>query len=437
MNGTFSTKKLIIAGISIMAISIGGFLTWSMTMPLSSASVAKGNLVVESKRKQIQHLQGGWVKQIFVKDGEKVAVGQLLVELSDAKSESDYRRYLYRSYSLLAQKARLNALLSQSQQVVWPKELTNLQDQTLIVSPILRSENVQFEQGMLRRQLIQSLYEQKLTLYREKIQGNQFQMKAITSQRDLIYQEIEMTKGLVAKGYVSKTRMLELQRHYARIEAELAEIKVTIDVSKRELESLHKTFESQLLELERDYSGQLKSVNDELRDIAQVLSQVEDVRSRIQIRSEFAGRVVGLNISSVGGVVKPGQVLMEIVPESDELIVEAIVPPKDIDIVRAGQHARVRLTAYSAREVPPVLGEVIDVSADRVLNAGDTAKSEHGYLVKIRFNKEDLASLQATQGIELYPGMLTDVLILVEERTLWDYLIGPITSGVSQAMRES
>ena len=437
MESEFSTRKLIILGSAILLVTVGGFLFWSMTMSLSSASVAHGNLVVESKRKQIQHLQGGWVKEVLVKDGQQVEVGQVLLELSDTKSESDYKRYLYRNFSLVAQKARLEALLNESEEPKWPEVLVNEQQDSLIVMPIVNSERVQFEQGLLRKQLIDSLYNQKSTLYKEKIQGNQFQKKAVASQRDLIKQEIDMTKGLVAKGYVSKTRMLELRRHLARIEGELAEINVTIDVTKRELETLEQSYKSQLLDLKRDYAQQLKSVNDEVRDVKQVMNTLEDVRSRIQIRSEFKGRVVGLNISSVGGVVRPGQVLMEIVPDSDELIVEAIVPPRDIDIVRSGQDARIRLTAYSARQVPPVLGEVIHVSADRVVKGGDADEKDQGYLVKIRFDRDDLQSLQAENHIELYPGMLTEVLILVEERTLWDYLIGPLTSGMAKAMREA
>ena len=189
--------------------------------------------------------------------------------------------------------------------------------------------------------------------------------------------------------------------------------------------------------LKRDYSTQLKALDDEIRDVEQIMSSVRDVRERIQIRSEFAGRVVGLNISSVGGVVKAGQVLMEIVPESDALIVEAVVSPKDIDIVRSGQKARVRLTAYSTREVPPVLGEVINVSADRIIHGGQSDDADKGYLVKVRFDADDLVELQKSQDIELYPGMLADVLILVEERTLWDYLVDPLMSGMDKAMRES
>ena len=269
-------------------------------------------------------------------------------------------------------------------------------------------------------------------MFEEKIKGSGFQKRAIESQRDLLKQEIEMTKILVNKGYVAKTRMLELKRHHARIEAELAEVKVIIDVAKRELETLHQTYLSQSLDLKREYVQTLKMVNEELTDIVELMAIAEDVKSHIQIKSEFTGRVVGLNISSVGGVVQPGQVLMEIVPVSDELIVEAVIPPKDIDVVRLGQRARVRLTAYNSRTTPPVVGEVIHVSADRVKSTNNDSQHQ-GYLVKVRFDKE---SLSLIKGVELYPGMLTEVLILVEERTLWDYLVGPLINSMSRAMRE-
>lgn len=431
----FSTRKLIVAGLSILFVTVGGFLIWAMNMPLSSASVAQGSLVVESKRKQIQHLQGGWVKQVFVREGQTVEVGQALIELSDTKAEADYRRYLYRSYSLLAQQARLNSLTNGDANIVWPEALTAEQDE-LVISALLRSENVQFEQALLRVQLLEGQYQQRMALYNEKIKGNQFQKRAIATQGDLVQQEVTMTKGLVDKGYVSKTRMLELLRHQARIDAELAEISLSVDVASRELEALHQTYQNQLLEIKRDHSVQLKGVNDELRDVQQLIKTALDIRERILIRSEFAGQVVGMNITSIGGVIKPGQVLMEIVPESDELIVEAIVSPKDIDVVRPGLDARVRLTAYSARNTPPVVGEVLHVSADRVSQGGEDSAATQGYLVTIRFHASSVENLIQHHNVELYPGMLTEVLILGEERTLWDYLVSPILSGLNRAMRE-
>lgn len=434
MENLFSTKRLIILGTLVSIFTVGGFLWWSMNMALSSASVAQGSLVVESKRKQIQHLQGGWVKQVFVKEGQQVEIGQALIELSDTKAEADYRRFLYRSYSLLAQQARLQALTDGQPTISW-SNLLETSDEELVVDALLRSENVQFEQAKLRQQLVESQYQQKLALFEEKIKGNQFQKKAIATQRDLVQQEVAMTKGLVDKGYVSKTRMLELLRHKARIDAELAEITLNIDVTERELEALHQSYRNQVLELQREYAMQLKAVNDELRDVQQLIKTALDIRERILIRSEFAGKVVGMNIASIGGVIKPGQILMEIVPDSDELIVEAVVSPKDIDVVRPGLDARVRLTAYSARNTPPVEGQVLHVSADRVVHGGDEQATQ-GYLVTIRFDADAVEKLTTNHGVELYPGMLTEVLILGEERTLWDYLVSPIMVGLSKAMRE-
>ncbi|MDA0148127.1 HlyD family type I secretion periplasmic adaptor subunit [Vibrio sp. LaRot3] len=437
MENGFSTKRLIMIGSVVVIATVGGFFAWATSMPLSSASVAQGSLVVESKRKQIQHLQGGWVKEVFVKEGEKVEKGQPLVELSDTKAEADYRRYLYRSYSLLAQQARLRALSQQETSITWPQELKQQNEDGLVIETLLSSEGVQFEQAQLRRELIESQYEQQTALFQEKIKGSKFQRRAITTQRDLVQQEINMTKGLVAKGYVSKTRMLELKRHSARITAELAEISLAVDVATRELETLEQKYQNQILDLDREYSTQLKAINDELRDVQQVIKTAQDIRSRILIRSEFEGSVVGLNISSIGGVIKPGQVLMEIVPESDELIVEAIVSPKDIDVVRQGQLARVRLTAYSARNTPPVEGEVLHVSADRVLPKGEGNEASPGYLVTIKFDRHGLSELEQNHNVELYPGMLTEVLIIGEERTLWDYLVSPLVSGMQKAMREA
>ncbi|KII76641.1 HlyD family type I secretion periplasmic adaptor subunit [Vibrio renipiscarius] len=435
MQGNFSTRRLILTGLCVLIITVGGFITWSMTLPLSSASVAQGSLVVESKRKQIQHLQGGWVKQVFVKEGQSVEVGQALIELSDTKAEADYRRFLYRNYSLLAQRARLNALVNDSTKIVWSKDL-NIDRDELVVEALLRSEDVQFEQALLRQQLLESQYQQRIALYEEKIKGNQFQKSAISTQRDLVQQEVSMTKGLVDKGYVSKTRMLELLRHQARIDAELAEVTLTMELAGRELETWHQTHQNQLLDLKREYSSQLKVVNDELRDVQQLITTALDIRERILIRSEFAGQVVGMNIANIGGVIKPGQVLMEIVPESDELIVEAIVSPKDIDVVRPGLDARVRLTAYSVRNTPPVIGEVLHVSADRVSQGSSNEEMTQGYLVTIRFDPSSAENLIQHHGVELYPGMLAEVLILGEERTLWDYLMSPILSGLNKAMRE-
>ena len=149
-------------GALVLLISVVGFVVWALNMPLSSASIAPGSVVVESKRKQIQHLQGGWVKDVFVKEGQSVEAGQVLMELADSKAESDYRRYLFRSYSLIAQQTRLVALVNQQKKLDWSQLLKKYASDSFVIRPLFDSEDVQFQQALLKHQLLSSQYQQQV-----------------------------------------------------------------------------------------------------------------------------------------------------------------------------------------------------------------------------------------------------------------------------------
>ncbi|MFH0261421.1 HlyD family type I secretion periplasmic adaptor subunit [Vibrio barjaei] len=432
----FDTSKVIKSGVVLTLLTVFGFVWWSTSVELSSASIAKGVVVVESKRKPVQHLEGGYVKQIFVREGQHVEVGEVLVELSNSRAEADFQRLDLKLMSLEFQKRRLKALLEERNVVDWSMgdrtELaTNTVERTQILSNIVSNEQVQFQQALLKSELSQGQYLQRKALLDEQVRGGQFQKRAVERQLSLVKQEIDMTKGLVDKGYVSKTRMLELQRALARIDAELAEVNADIEVGLRQLNALEQTHKAQRLEQQQSYAAELASTQKEARDVKEALKAASDVRERVTIRSEHQGTVVGVNIAGVGAVVNPGDILMQIVPDSDELIIEALVPPQDIDVVRVGLEAKVRLSAYNIRKTPPVDGEVTYVAADRL---GDDADDNVvGYKVQVRLNAEALHQLE---NIELYPGMQTEVFIVLEQRTLWDYLTAPLTVSYYRAMRE-
>ncbi|MGF1776320.1 HlyD family type I secretion periplasmic adaptor subunit [Vibrio nomapromontoriensis] len=431
----FDTANVVKKGIILSLLTTIGFVWWATSVDLSAASIARGVLVVESKRKQVQHLEGGWVKQVYVKEGQSIKVGDVLLELSNSKAEADFQRLMLKSISLDYQKRRLNALLAGKNTVDWTFIDDGLGvdtvDKTQIVANVISSEQLQFQQAMLKLELTKGQYTQRKALLDEQIRGGTFQRRAIARQRALLKEEIDMTQGLVKKGYVSKTRMLELKRAAARVDAELAEVTAETEVNHRQLKTLEQTHQAQLLELKQTYSSQLAQIQKESRDISEALKAATDVKSRVTIRSEHNGTVVGLNVASVGGVVNPGDVLMEIVPDSDELIIEALIPPQDIDVVRVGQQAKVRLSAYNVRKTPPVDGEVTYIAADRL--SGDTNEQQTGYMVKVKLGKDALNGLE---NIELYPGMQTEVFIVLEQRTLWDYLTAPLTVSYYRAMRE-
>lgn len=430
----FDTGKVIKKGIVLSLLTTVGFIWWATQIELSATSIAKGVLVVESKRKQIQHLEGGYVKNIFVAEGQHVDVGQVLVELSNSRAEADFQRLTLKAISLEYQQRRLKGLLDDATTIDWSVEedrLDNSLDKTQTIANIISSEQLQYQQAKLKQELLQGQFTQRRALLDEQIRGATFQQRAVKRQLSLVRQEIDMTQGLVDKGYVSKTRMLELQRGLARIEAELAQITAETEVSTRQLKTLQHNYETQQLELKQAYSSQLSQTQKEASDVAEALTAALDVRSRVTIRSEHKGTVVGLNVASVGGVVNAGDILMQIVPDSDELVIEAIVPPQDIDVVRVGQLANVRLSAYNVRKTPPVAGEVTYVAADRIVE--DSNEHQVGYVVKVKLDRQQL---QQMAHIQLYPGMQTEVFIVLEKRTLWDYLTAPLSVSYYRAMRE-
>lgn len=425
----FNTSRLIVLCSVFILLTVGGFVWWATTAQLSSASIANGSLVVESQRKKIQHLQGGWVKAIYVNEGQHVEKGDLLIELANTKADSDYYRLMLRSISLKATIERLQAELTDNEIVAWSEEYHNEANSADVMN-ILNNQTLQFQQFLLRNELRTNQYTQNKEQLTEQIRGSKSQLKSIKRQLQLVNKEISMMKGLVKKGYVSQTKMFEVQRHQASIESQREELQTKINVSTRQLTSLKQDFEAKDIELKQSLSSQSTQLEKEWLDTNQALKTALDVRSRIKVRSEHTGTIVGLNVHSIGGVVNPGDIIMEIVPNNEQLIVQAIVKPEDIDVVRTGQTAKVRLNAYNIRKIPPITGTVIYVAADR-LNRKD--EKENGYLVKVQLLQEEITKLS---NVELYPGMPTDVLILLEKRTLWDYLTAPLFNSYYKAFRE-
>ncbi|MBB1313712.1 MULTISPECIES: HlyD family type I secretion periplasmic adaptor subunit [Aliivibrio] len=425
----FSTTRIITLCSAFILLTIGGFVWWATTAQLSSASIANGSLIVESQRKKIQHLQGGWVKAIHVTEGQHVEKGDLLIELANTKADSDYYRLMLRSISLKATIERLQAELTDNNIVSWTEEYHDEANSADVMN-ILNNQTLQFQQFLLRNELRTSQYTQNKEQLTEQIRGSKSQLKSIKRQLQLVSKEINMMKGLVKKGYVSQTKMFEIQRHQASIESQREELQTKINVSTRQLTSLKQDFEAKDIELKQSLSSQSNQLEKEWLDTNQALKTALDVRSRIKVRSEHTGTIVGLNIHSIGGVVNPGDIIMEIVPNNEQLIVQAIIKPEDIDVVRTGQTAKVRLNAYNVRKTPPITGTVIYVAADRLNKKGE---KESGYLVKVQLLQEEITKLT---NVELYPGMPTDVLILLENRTLWDYFTAPLFNSYYKAFRE-
>lgn len=240
-----------------------------------------------------------------------------------------------------------------------------------------------------------------------------------------------MNASLLDDGFVSKSRHLAIQRSESGVEGLLAQLTSEAEVITAQLGELTQTHATSRSQRQQKWAQQLQEQR-QLRDEGlHALSAQSDKKQNINITAEHSGTVVAMSIHSIGAVISPGQVLMELVPESDEMIVEAYVRPEDIDVVYVGLSTQVRLTAYDSRNAIPMQGEVIHVSADRFFV--ESAGQPEGYLVKVRLNLAD----SPQPNIKLHPGMSADVFIVLQPRSLLEYLLSPLGHSFELAFRES
>lgn len=424
-----SLRAPILIGLAVLLLFFGGLAYWSWSAPISGAAIASGTVSPEGYRRTVQHLEGGIVEEIEVQDGDLVTEGAPLIVLSDLQARAMFEQLRGQDDNLRALEARL--LAEQTGASEWDPESdspdliadvpdTIVQSQALMFQ--LRRDNLD-EQERILRQRIQQLHAQ--------IGGLQNQIAAQDEQLALIAQEVESVQSLLEQGLERMPRLLALQRESAQIEgsravneASIATAELRIGETELELLSLG----TNLLE---EVGDQLVQVQAERATIQEQLTASGDVLQRTVITAPITGTVVGLQVHTTGGVVAPGEPLLDIVPIDEDLLVEAQVPLTDIDDVQIGQQARVVLTAYPQRNLLPLEGEVIALSADAV--AGTETQPPY-YAARVQVRPEDLAVLP--ESVELRPGMPVEVFITTRDRTVVDYLISPLIDTFNRAFRE-
>jgi HlyD family secretion protein/epimerase transport system membrane fusion protein len=411
----------------VAVLFFGGLGAWSALAPLESATIAPGTIVVENNRKAVQHLEGGVVGRLLVGEGDEVQSDQLLVLLDQTLARATVEQLRGQLYASLALQARLKAERDRLQKVTFPAELTGHADDEQI-REMMQAELRIFD---ARREQVGSqarILRQRNAQVAEEIRGISDEIKAEDRQLRLIREETEDVQSLVAKGLERKPRVLSLQRQSAEIEGRRAQNVARIArghqaVGENELRILD--LEAQLL------SEAVQKLRDEEARTAELREKIraaDNILQRTEIRAPVAGRVQGLKVFTVGGVVTPRETIMEIVPADVRLIVEAPVATGDIDAVNAGQAVQLRFTAFSQRNLPSIEGRVLQVSADRM---SDQRTGIPYYMARIGI---DAAGL--TGGTSLYPGMPVEVMIRTGSHTMLEYLTKPILDSMGRAMRE-
>lgn len=431
----FNTGKVIKTGFAIIVFAVGGFTLWAGFMSIDAAAIAPGKLVVESQRKKVQHLHGGQVKQIFAFEGQHVEKGQILIELSDIQVEADYQRILLKTLRAQAQIDRLTPLIAVEGAVSEPRlrfsALIMANQDKEEVAQLIVMQQLIFERQKSDSHLLVQQYKFQKSQLVHSLNGIQQRIKAAQKQLAFVQQEVQMNASLLDDGFVSKSRHLAIQRSESGVEGLLAQLNAEAKVLDAQLGELNQTHAANWSSRQQQWAQQLQQQR-QLRDEGlHSLAAQNERKQHINITAEHSGTVVAMDVHSIGAVIAPGQVLMELVPESDEMIVEAYVRPEDIDVVTVGLATQVRLTAYDSRDTIPMSGEVIHVSADRFF-ASSIGQPE-GYLVKVRLNAED----SPQPNIKLHPGMSADVFIVLKSRSLLEYLLSPLGSSFELAFRES
>ncbi|HAP47577.1 MAG TPA: HlyD family type I secretion periplasmic adaptor subunit [Afipia sp.] len=429
-----STRLPTIGGVLIMAGMVMGFGVWGNMAPIAGAIVASGVFVATGQNKIIQHLEGGVIREIYVREGDIVEQGQLLVDLDETAPRAELRRLFLRRMRLTAMDARLQAEMSEADEITFPDELIQAMDEPE-VKEILGSQKLTFTARRNNMNSDIAGINEGINALNERIQGSRIQLDGVRRQIKFIEEEIEAKEYLLKTGLVRKPEVLLLQRSQANLDGEVGRIMGDIGDAKERIAKALEQINGVKKTAIKTAVEQMHEVRGELVDVRERMLSAKGVLDRIHIAAPVRGVVVKLRYHTQGGVIEAGKNIMEILPLKDELIIEARVRPQDIDSVRHGQHATVRLSALNQRITPMISGEVIYLSADTL---ADEKKSQQVgptdiYIIRVKLNNEEAAAIP---GFSPTPGMPAEVYVKTTERTFFQYIVKPIHDSMTRAFRE-
>lgn len=416
-------------GLWALAIGFGGFLLWAGFAPLDEGVPSSGFVSIDTKRKAVQHLQGGIVKEVLVREGDRVKEGQLLVKLDQAVAKANYEATRQRYLGFRAMQGRLTAEQAGGAAINFHPDL-----KAAASDPLIRQQ-MQTQEQLFRAR--RAALQADLQGIQESIKGQQSliqtQENMLASRRNqlaLVTEELKNTRDLVKEGYAPRNRQLELERMVAELNTSMAELLGNTTRAHSAIAELRQRLVQRQQEYRKEVEGQLAEVTREVQADEGKFHALEADLERIEIKAPSAGQVVGLAVQSVGAVVAPGQKLMDIVPENEALVLETRVAPHMIDRVQAGLPVDVRFSAFAHSPQLVVEGQVASVSGDLLT---DQQSGVAYYLARATVTPEGMKKLGKRQ---MQPGMPVEVVFKTGERSMLTYLLNPLTKRVAAAMKE-
>jgi len=422
-------RYLKLTGYGIVLAIFGGLGGWSALAPIDSAAIATGTVTVQNYRKTVQHLEGGIVRSLNVQEGQQVQAGDVLVELEGTQFQAEMDVLRVQLLALGSEEARLLAERDNVATVSYPA-VAGLVDTDPRVLEIRQGQDTLFAARRKAHLGEVSVLEQNVRQLRAQIEGLTSVIRSKGELLDSYSSEINDLRDLLTDGLTDRQRLRELERSSVQMQGDVAELNASV----AEAEAKINEAELRMLQIDREFQTDVASalgeVQARLADIRERAAGATDRVERTLIRAPVSGRVLQLSVHTVGGVIAPGQRILDVVPELETLIVEAQVSPLDIDRVEAGLPARLRFSGFKRSLVPELLGTVATVSADRLY---DEATGRSYYLAQLAL---DASATEQLRDVELKPGMPVEAMINTGSRTLLGYLWEPVTDSMTRAFRE-
>lgn len=428
-----SLGKATIAGLLILVFGIGGFGVWAGTAPIDGAVVSSGSFVATSQNKTIQHLEGGIIDELRVREGDHVKTGETLAVLDDTAAKAKLQRLRVRLRRLKAVSARLEAETKLSDSIDFG-DLAETADKDETLASVLERQREEFRSRLTKRLDQERVLDLEISSLKESVRGYKTRISALDTQLELIEQELADKQTLLKKGLMRKPEALALERQKARLRGEIGTLQARIgEVKERMARARQKIVHMRSSTVSAAYE-ELRKVETQVDDIREQMGAARDVVDRSEIRAPVAGTIVELMYHTPGGVLEPGGTLLKLLPTNDDVIIETRVRPTDIDNIAVDQDAYIRLTALNQRTTPMIPGRVDYVSADAVSENPGNSREKASYIVRVKLDKERASEIP---GFNARPGMPAEVYIKTGERTFFDYLMRPLKDTLTRAFRES
>jgi HlyD family secretion protein len=422
-------RPIAIAGYTVIAMTFGVAGVWAAVAKLDKAVIATGFVETETNRKTVQHLEGGIVRDILVKEGERVAEGQVLFRLEQVQAEANNELLSNQLDSARALEARLLAERDGAREISWPVELKDrLSEPTL--SHILDDQIHQFDErrASLGGQI--DILQSRIVQLQTEINGITIEKTATEKQTDYINKELVGLRDLAGKNLVPVTRVYAMERERTRLEGDVGRGVADIAKAQSSIAEMNIQIKQLSQKFQEEVASSLLDARQKIADLHERSSISQDVLNRLAITAPRAGTVQNSKVFTIGQVLRGGEALLDIVPDNDALVVNAEFSTTDIDNVFAGMTTEIRFPAFHSRTIPVMLGKIETISHDRLLNE---STHQYYYLGVVSLNRADIPEEYRSR---VRAGMPAEIIVSSGERTVLNYLVGPLSSSLRKTFRE-